>query len=83
MLTAYSSGLDPFVLHTNTLLENLTFYLPAISRGRGTNPWGSTRVAAIAHMGDLLCAIHYVCPEIGRLALNDEFLQKHAFLFRG
>ena len=39
MLTAYSSGLDPFALHTNTLLENLTFFLPAISRGRGTNPW--------------------------------------------
>ena len=77
MLTAYSSGVDPFALHTNSLLENLTFFLPAISRGRGTNPWGSTRVAAIAHLGDLLCSIHYVCPEIGRLALNDELAAFH------
>lgn len=77
LLTAYYSGLDPFVQNINVLIDNMTFYLPAISRGRGTNPWGSTRVAAIAHLGDLLCAIHYVCPEIGRLALNDELAAFH------
>ena len=72
MLTAYQAGLDVFAKDPSDLAEDQTMFLPSISRGRGTNPWGSTRVAAIAHLGDLLGAFHYVCPEIGRLALNDE-----------
>ena len=77
MLTAYCAGIDVFAPDTAALHKDRTLFLPAISRGRGTNPWGSTRVAAIAHLGDLLCAFHYVCPEIGRLALNDELAAFH------
>lgn len=77
MLTAYCASIDVFAPDTTALHKDLSLFLPAISRGRGTNPWGSTRVAAIAHLGDLLCAFHYVCPEIGRLALNDELAAFH------
>ena len=47
-------------------------FLSTLTRERGANPWGSTRVAAIAHLGDLFCAVHYVCPGIGKLSLTDE-----------
>ena len=94
MLTAYSAGLDVFAPNTSDLIRDQTLFLPSIARGRGSNPWGSTRVAALSHLGDLLCSVHYVCPEIGRLALNDELAalhnntamlsdQKRAFLFFG
>ena len=72
MLTAYQAGIDVFARDPSGLQPDQTLFLPSISRGRGSNPWGSTRVAAISHIGDQLCAFHYVCPEIGRLALNDE-----------
>ena len=47
-------------------------FLPMIARNRGSNPWGSTRVAALLHTGDLMCAIHWVSPGIGCVALTDE-----------
>ena len=47
-------------------------FLPMIARNRGANPWGSTRVAALLHIGDLMCAIHWVSPNIGCVALMDE-----------
>ena len=47
-------------------------FLPMIARNRGSNPWGSTRVAALLHTGDLMCAIHWVSPNIGCVALTDE-----------
>ena len=47
-------------------------FLPMIARNRGSNPWGSTRVAALLHTGDLMCAIHWVNPGIGCVALTDE-----------
>ena len=43
-----------------------------IARNRGSNPWGSTRVAALLHTGDLMCAVHWVSPGIGCVALTDE-----------
>ena len=43
-----------------------------IARNRGSNPWGSTRVAALLHTGDLMYAIHWVNPGIGCVALTDE-----------
>ena len=72
MITAYEAGIHVFAQSTSALQSEQALYLPSISRGRGSNPWGSTRVAAICNLGDQLCAFHYVCPEIGRLALNDE-----------
>lgn len=93
-LTAYCGNVDIF-LDRNELLSNTpSMFLSTLTRERGANPWGSTRVAAIAHLGDLFCAVHYVCPGIGKLALTDELTAfsnqtarspeaKRAFLFAG
>ena len=72
VLTAYRGNVDIF-LDRNELLNNTpSMFLSTLTRERGANPWGSTRVAAIAHLGDLFCAVHYVCPGIGKLSLTDE-----------
>ena len=72
ILTAYRGCVCPFTTMVEELLHSPSIFLSAVTRGRGANPWGSTRIAAIAHLGDLLCAMHYVCPGIGKLALTDE-----------
>ena len=72
LLTAYQGGISPFAMTTTDLKENRTLFLSSLTRDRGANPWGSTRIAAITHLGDILCAVHYVCPGIGKLALTDE-----------
>lgn len=71
-ITAYRGGVDIFKTAPDELAESPTLSLSTYSRGRGSNPWGSTRVAAIAHLGDSLYAMHYVCPGIGQLALMNE-----------
>lgn len=71
-LTAYRGGVDIFKAAPNELAGSPALSLSTYSRGRGSNPWGSTRVAAIAHLGDSFYAMHYVCPGIGKLALMDE-----------
>ena len=60
-----------FTTDVSALCEQAMF-LPMIARNRGSNPWGSTRVAALLHTGDLMCAIHWVSPNIGCVALTDE-----------
>ena len=94
VLTAYRGNVDIF-LDRNELLNNTpSMFLSTLTRERGANPWGSTRVAAIAHLGDLFCAVHYVCPGIGKLSLTDELTAfsnqtawfsdtKRAFIFAG
>nr|WP_325211139.1 hypothetical protein [uncultured Oscillibacter sp.] len=72
VLTAYQGKVNPFAATMAELAESPSLFLSALTRDRGANPWGSTRIAAIAHLGDLLCAAHYVCPGIGKLALTDE-----------
>lgn len=71
-LTAYRAGVQIFTTSTEELSTSPTLFLSAITRGRGSNPWGSTRVAALMHLGGLICAVHYVCPGIGKVALTDE-----------
>ena len=71
-VTAYCGGVDVFITSPERLSDSPALFLPTITRGHGANPWGNVRVAAIAHLGNLLCAIHYVCPGIGKLALTDE-----------
>ena len=94
VLTAYKGMVNIFLTTPEELTVSPTMFLSAITRGRGANPWGSTRVAAIAHLEDLLCAVHYVCPGIGKLALTDELTAfsnqtarfsdtKRAFIFAG
>lgn len=93
-LAAYRGAVNIFVTTPEELNDSPTLFLSDITRGRGSNPWGSTRVAAIAHLGDLFCAVHYICPGIGKLALTDELTAfsnqtarfpgaKRAFLFAG
>ena len=62
----------PFTFGPEELDGPASLFLPAITRRKGANPWGSTRVAAIARLGDSLYAMHYVCPGIGKVALMDE-----------
>lgn len=73
-ITFYRGGVNPFLLSKEELLCPPALFLPSITRGRGQNPWGSTRIAGIAHMGDQTMAVHYVCPGIGRLVLNNELM---------
>ena len=71
MLTVYHAGVSVFTTDVSALCEQAMF-LPMIARNRGSNPWGSTRVAALVHTGDLMCASHWVSPGIGCVALTDE-----------
>lgn len=93
-LTAYHGGVHVFTISPKELLKSPSLFLPTITRGHGTNPWGNVRIAAIAHLGDLLCAMHYICPGIGKLVLTDELNaftnqtaqfqnMKRAFIFAG
>ena len=61
-LTAYRAGVHIFTTSTEELSASPALFFSSITRSRGSNPWGSTRVAALAHLGELLCSIHYVCP---------------------
>ena len=72
VLTAYRGGINPFTVSMEELLSPPDLFLSSLTRDRGANPWGSTRIAAVARLGDLTCGIHYVCPGIGKLALTDE-----------
>ena len=71
MTAVYQAGVSVFTTDVSALCEQAMF-LPMIARNRGSNPWGSTRVAALLHTGDLMCAIHWVSPGIGCVALTDE-----------
>lgn len=94
LLTAYQSGMNVFISDTDGLMEAPALFLSALTRNRGSNPWGSTRIAAIAHLGDTLYAMHCVCPGIGKLSLTDELTAftnqtarfrdtRRAFIFAG
>lgn len=94
LMTAYRAGINVFTTTANSLSGQDAFFLTAVTRNRGHNPWGSARVGAIAHLGDVYYAAHYVCPDIGRMAVNDELAAFHnhtnfgkntrrAFLFAG
>ena len=69
---AYAAGVDVFLTKESELQSTPSLFLPFLHRNRGSNPWGSTRVAALLHTGDLMCAIHWVSPNIGCVALTDE-----------
>ena len=94
LMTVYRAGINVFTTTANSLSGQDAFFLTAVTRNRGHNPWGSARVGAIAHLGDVYYAAHYVCPGIGRMAVNDELAAFHnhtnfgkdtrrAFLFAG
>ena len=70
--TAYAAGVNIFLTKESELQSQPSLFLPFLHRNRGSNPWGSTRVAALLHTGGLMCAIHWVSPGIGCVALTDE-----------
>ena len=70
--TAYAAGVNIFLTKESELQSQPSLFLPFLHRNRGANPWGSTRVAALLHTGDLMYAIHWVSPGIGCVALTDE-----------
>ena len=70
--TTYSAGVNVFLTKEAELQSSPSLFLPFLHRNRGANPWGSTRVAALLHTGGLMCAIHWVSPNIGCVALTDE-----------
>lgn len=70
--TTYSAGVNVFLTKEAELQSPPSLFLPFLHRNRGSNPWGSTRVAALLYTGDLMCAIHWVSPNIGCVALTDE-----------
>ena len=70
--TAYAASVNVFLTKEAELQSKPSLFLPFLHRNRGSNPWGSTRVAALLHTGDLMCAIHWVNPGIGCVALTDE-----------
>ena len=70
--TTYSAGVNVFLTKAAELQSPPSLFLPFLHRNRGSNPWGSTRVAALLHTGNLMCAIHWVSPGIGCVALTDE-----------
>lgn len=72
VLTAYRAGVDLFHTKLSALEHNGACYLTAQARTKGTNPWGSTRVAALLRLGNMICGAHYVESSIGRIAFADE-----------
>ena len=70
--TAYAAGVNIFLTKESELQSQPSLFLPFLHRNRGSNPWGSIRVAALLHTGGLMCAIHWVNPGIGYVALTDE-----------
>jgi hypothetical protein len=94
MLTAYRAAIPVFTIHAEELIEFPTLYLSAVARVGGKNPLGNSRIAALLNLGDLICAVHCVCPDIGTLTLEDELARfyqqtariktgQRAFLFAG
>ena len=59
ILTAYRGNVDLFTSSTDDLIVSPTMFLSMLTRSRGYNPWGSTRVAAIAHLGDTFYTIRF------------------------
>ena len=70
--TAYAAGVNIFLTKESELQSPPSLFLSFLHRNRGSNPWGSTRVAALLYTGDLMCAVHWVSPNIGCVALTDE-----------
>lgn len=77
MMTAYHAGIDVFTTAASGMAGHPALFLTSITRNRGRNPWGSSRVGAIVHLGGVYYATHYVCPGIGRMAVHDEMTAFH------
>jgi len=83
-VTAYRAQIQIFTIGVGELFHSPALFLPVITRGRGHNPWGNTRVAALANLGGTLYDMHFVCPGIGKISLTDELtaFNNHAARFQ-
>ena len=72
MLTAYKAGIEIFTTDIAELQAVPSLFLSAVTRGRGGDPWGGTRVGALLHLPDMVAAMHFVTPSIGRSSFVDE-----------
>ncbi|WP_409967707.1 hypothetical protein RFF05_14220 [Bengtsoniella intestinalis] len=72
LCTAYKAGLSVFLSDPQFLTSRAGVFLSATTRGRGINHWGSSRIAGLSLLDGTLYGIHYVCPNIGDMALSDE-----------
>ncbi len=72
ILTAYRAGLSVFTMGMEALAAGFAIFLPSLARARGRNLWGNSRIAAVGHIGDLICGFHHVGPDAGRVILADE-----------
>ncbi len=84
-MTAYRAGVNVFTTTAEELAGSSALFLTAFARNHKSNPWGSSRVVAMAHLGDLLCATFYVCSGIGKITLTDELtaISNQAGHFKG
>lgn len=71
-VTAQRAGINTFSASLDALSSAPSLFRPTLARTHKANPWGSTRVAALMRLADTIYAAHYVCPEIGKIALADE-----------
>lgn len=94
MLTAYRAGFQTFFTDPLDLALYTGFCLASTTRGRGVNSWGNSRTAGLTLLDSTLYAIHYVCPNIGKVNHAHELdllsrqmfpleARKRAFLFVG
>ena len=72
LLAAYRGGMSVFTTDTEALEQCGSIYPTFLSRAKGMNPWGSTRIAALVRLGDMICGAHYVESGIGNISLTDE-----------
>ena len=71
-ITAYRAFVNVFTTRPEELSESPSMFPSSITRDRGYNPWGSTRIAALLRLPDLVAAVHYIAPGIGNIAFVDE-----------
>ena len=71
-LCAYRAGLSVFTTKQSEIEAEATFYLAALSRTAKNNPWGSSRVIALVHLGDMICGVYPVGSKNAGISMNDE-----------
>ena len=72
MMVAYMASIPVFTNTPAQLSSAPSLFLTTITRGKGGDPWGGTRVGALLHLPDVVAAVHYVCTGIGNVSPVDE-----------
>lgn len=75
MSTCKLGGVEVFTTEFSQLQAQPAYYMTALSRSKGEgkmNPWGNSRMAGIAALGDILYAAYFVTAGITAFSLDDE-----------